>query len=390
MERKINTPICLSDRIYAYVEENKIRYQFLMVASTITEFIPIRYPINTVVLPVLTKVYIPQTLSRKDMLERKADNFFYESGVHQNQTYVRDDSFDNLKIAKDVFIDYNKLKIVSASKSPIIIEEGAFADDAIINFVCPEGFELRVVSHKWKYWGKNNTLKTREKRYAIVGDKHIFDEIDGFLTHNKDGYSFLPASAMKLPYITVNSNQAIKNNQLIEVLEPELAEKLKNIDKPNFSFTRLLSEEDIVEILRRNNLKLYADDKSKKALFRRENKNGKHSIVAQCKHIKEIYDEFDRSHDLSETAMFKDIPLFKDTSKKYSLFNRPEMIVIEDFYMTEMVSLKSEREAKEYVLGLTKEYYGFMSEKFGSAYVEKAHEFFNSSKEADNTKEVNK
>ena len=51
MERKINTPIYLSDRIYAYVEENKIRYQFLMVASTITEFIPIRYPINTVVLP---------------------------------------------------------------------------------------------------------------------------------------------------------------------------------------------------------------------------------------------------------------------------------------------------------------------------------------------------
>ena len=78
MERKINTPICLSDRIYAYVEENKIRYQFLMVASTITEFIPIRYPINTVVLPLLTNVYIPQTLSRKDMLERKANNCFYE------------------------------------------------------------------------------------------------------------------------------------------------------------------------------------------------------------------------------------------------------------------------------------------------------------------------
>lgn len=388
MERKINTPICLSDRIYAYVEENKIRYQFLMVASTITEFIPIRYPINTVVLPLLTKVYIPQTLSRKDMLERKTNNFFYENGVHLNQTYVRDNSFDNLKIEKGVFGDFKKLKIISTSKSPIIIEEGAFADDAIINFVCPEGFELRVVSHKWKEWKKDNTLGTKEERYAIVGDKHIFDEIDGFLTHNKDGYSFLPATAMKLPYLTVNSHQAVKNNQIVETLSPAIAEQLKNVNDKNFSFTRLLSEDDIVEILRRNNLKLFADDKTKKALFRRENENGKHTIVAQCKHIEEIYDEDDMSHDLSETTMFKNIPLFKDTSKKYSLFNRPEMIVIEDFYMSEMISLKSEREAQAYVLGLTKEYYEFMTEKFGNAYIEKAHEYFESTKTTDTAKDA--
>ena len=205
-----------------------------MVASTITEFLPIRFPIKKVVLPSLAKVYIPRTLPRKEMEERKSSKYFYEDGVHLNQTYVRDDSFDNLKILKGVFADYKKLKIISASSSPIIIEEGAFADDSRISFVCPKDFELRVVSHKWRTWRKNRIPAKREHRYAIIGDKKIFDEIDGYISHSKihkDEFSFLPIDSIKLPRIDVNTRQFVDGSILVDSIDPVLKEQLKNVNK---------------------------------------------------------------------------------------------------------------------------------------------------------------
>ena len=391
MNKTFVIPEFLHDRVYSYKEDGKIRYQFLMVASTISEFVPVRFPIETVVLPVLVKVYIPQTLSREEM-EWRDQRGLYENGVYLNQTYVRDDSFDNLKLAKGVFAGYKNLKIISASNSPIIIEEGAFDDYAHINFVCPEGFELRVVSYKHPYWKKDNTLGLKEHRYAIIGDKKIFDEIAGHMSTLKHQYSFLPTTkSMRLPRISVNAHQKVDGLKLVDAPNPTLAEQLKDLDKKNFSFAKLLTRDDIVEILRMNNLKLVAAIGGKKALVGKTEESGNYSIFALCKHIEDSYEMEEQMHELAEDATFKTIPVFKDTTKSgQPIFDRPEKIVLTDYYMSAIVSpLMSDREAQEYVVGLTRVYHEFMTEKFGDIYMDKAKEFFEDGKDEVQTKTTN-
>ena len=391
MDKTFVVPEFLHDRIYSYKEDGKIRYQFLMVASTISEFVPVRFPIETVVLPVLVKVYIPQTLSREEM-EWRDQCGLYENGVYLNQTYVRDDSFDNLKLAKGVFAGYKKLKIISASNSPIIIEEGAFDDYAHINFVCPEGFELKVVSYKYPYWKKDNTLGLKEHRYAIIGDKKIFDEIAGHMSTFKHQYSFLPTTrSMRLPRISVNAHQKVDGLRLIDAPNPVLAEQLKDLDKKNFSFAKLLTKDDIVEILRMNNLKLVPESAGNKSLIGKTEENGNCSIFAICKHIEDSYEMEEQLHELAEGATFKTVPIFKDTSKSgQTIFDKPEKIILTDYYMSTIVGpLMSDREAQEYAIGLTRVYQEFMTEKFGDIYMEKAKEFFENNRDESQIKTIN-
>lgn len=389
MKKTFVTPEFLHDRVYSYKEDGKIRYQFLMVASTISEFVPVRFPIETVILPTLVKVYIPQTVSRDEM-DWRDKHGLYENGVHANQTYVRDDSFDNLKLQKDVFVEYKTLKIVSGSKSPIIIEEGAFDNDAHINFVCPEDFELRVVSHKCPYWKKDNTLGMRERRYAIIGDKKIFDEIEGYMSTLKHQYSFLPAKSMKLPKITVNAHQKVEGSAIVDAPNPVLAKQLKNINNKDFSFSKLLSKDDIVELLKMNNLQLVPQTKDTKPMLGRTGENGKYSIIAICKRIDNSYEKEEQVYETAESATFKNIPTFRDTTKPkdVSIFDQPEIIVIKDYYMSQYARrFMSDKEVGIYATSLTKIYHDFMTEKFGDIYMEKAKEFFDNRNEKSQAEE---
>ena len=149
-----------------------------------------------------------------------------------------------------------------------------------------------------------------------------------------------------------------------------------------FSFVKLLTDEDIVEILKRNNLRLLED--VKQPIIKGQDNDKEYTIVAKCEYIENPYSVEEEMHDLISTTLFKDIPFMQGLTKRYSLYDKTELVEIHDFYMEELMSLKSEEETKEHVLELTKNYHKFMTEKFGDMYTEKAEEFFNNLKEEEN------
>ena len=143
-----------------------------------------------------------------------------------------------------------------------------------------------------------------------------------------------------------------------------------------YSFLKSLKIADIVKILEKNNLRLKLD--VPQPLTRDKDEDGTDMIIAKCEHINKEGSEEDIIGSMGG-ALLRNLgyagAMFGSFSK-YSAYNGDEIIEIRDFYMTEILSMKAEEDAKEYVNKLTKSYHEYMTEKFGEVYAEKAEEFF--------------
>ena len=143
-----------------------------------------------------------------------------------------------------------------------------------------------------------------------------------------------------------------------------------------FSFAKLLKMSDIVEILKKNNLKLNLD--LPKPLTRGLDENGEYRIIAKCEHIKND----DHTGDFSSYmagAILRNLGYFGAVfggANNYSAYSSNEVIVIKDFYMTEFLSSKSDEEVQKYAKSMTEEYQKYMTEKFGDMYTQKAKKYF--------------
>ncbi len=142
------------------------------------------------------------------------------------------------------------------------------------------------------------------------------------------------------------------------------------------SFVQMLTYSDIVEILRRNNLRIKLD--VPQPLMRGKDEYG-NKITVKCEHIEET--EESKLLDYMGGALFRNLgaygAVFSETAKKYSAYGGDEIIDIGDYYMVETISLKSDEDAREYMQKLTDSYHEYMTEKFGEVYSQKAEEFFN-------------
>jgi len=237
MSKKLILPTYYPDNeIYIYFnngeECGKAMYEFHTMRNKIIQFIPLRQfpyyeefnkPDYTVVLPVDPYVYIPRYTLHKEMEERKAagEKFFLECGLHANQSYVRNDE-GALVIGEGVFKNYKKLTLVHAGKCPLSWEPGAFRKDVKIELVAPEDFELRVVEFSYPVWNENNEKIWEKEYYPLVGDKKIFDEIDGFMSTSKEHYRFVDKGKIQLPNITINEKQYVNGGVIEDVVEKEM------------------------------------------------------------------------------------------------------------------------------------------------------------------------
>ena len=235
MEKNLIIPTYYAHNdVYIYFdsgeETGKAMYQFFMSGNRIVKFTPLRQfpyyydfgkPDYTIVLPVNPYVYIPRNISRKEMEERKESSFLYENGLHLNQSYVRDDEVA-LVISEGIFKDYKKLKLVHASNRPLTWEPGAFKNNAQIEIVAPEGFELRIIEHAYPTWNKRDERVYQKEYYPLIGNKKIFDEIDGYMntSKNKDRYVSKDKIA-NLPNITINTNQYVDGGLIKDVPQQE-------------------------------------------------------------------------------------------------------------------------------------------------------------------------
>ena len=143
-----------------------------------------------------------------------------------------------------------------------------------------------------------------------------------------------------------------------------------------FSFLKLLKMSDIVEILEKNNLRLKLD--VPQPLSRGLDEDGEYRIIAKCEHIKNDEHTEDFSGYMGG-ALLRNLGYFGAVfggANNYSAYNGDEIIEIRDFYMTEVLSLKPEKEAQEHVNKMTEEYHKYMTEKFGDMYTQKAKKYF--------------
>ena len=235
MEKKLIIPTYYArNDVYIYFdsgeETGKAMYEFFMSGNRIVNFTPLRQvpyyndfnkPDYTIVLPVSPDVYTPRNLARKEMEERKETSFFYENGLHLNQSYVRDDE-GALVIGEGIFRDYKKLTLVHASNCPLTWEPGTFKKNANIDIIAPEGFELRIIEHSYPTWNKRDERVYKKEYYPLVGNKKIFDEIDGYMSTTKNKYRYVSKEKIAdLPNITINERQYVDGGVIKDVLAHE-------------------------------------------------------------------------------------------------------------------------------------------------------------------------
>ena len=165
------------------------------------------------------------------------------------------------------------------------------------------------------------------------------------------------------------------------------------------SFVEQLTQEDITNILSLIGLELDEDrirfdekGHEQGAIIRGKDDDGQNHIIAFCNDRQEQEME-------SEIAkyMYEKSPAFRDLMNKITtvsmsfpgfggmsqyMANGKVILNIEDFMITESLSLKSEQDEIEYDRMMTEIYQIYMVEKFGSEYTKKKDEYVKSLKEA--------
>ena len=137
----------------------------------------------------------------------------------------------------------------------------------------------------------------------------------------------------------------------------------------------MLTEEDIIDVLKQNNLVLVEDNKKKVI------KRTKQGILVRCKKAKSILKQI---RDMIEKSMpyVKNVLFNNDMVDEEPEDNSEKILLIQNFAIYEVLS--SETKQISYILSST--YYDFMCDKFGEEYIQDYDSYQNKTQNKEQTK----
>ena len=137
----------------------------------------------------------------------------------------------------------------------------------------------------------------------------------------------------------------------------------------------MLTQEDVIDVLKQNNLVLVEDNKKKVI------KRTKQGILVRCKKAKSILKQI---RDMIEKSMpyVKNVLFNNDMVDEEPEDNSEKILLIQNFAIYEVLS--SETKQISYILSST--YYDFMCDKFGEEYIQDYDSYQNKTQNKEQTK----
>ena len=152
------------------------------------------------------------------------------------------------------------------------------------------------------------------------------------------------------------------------------------------SFINLLKKEDIVNILKINNLEINNDMPSPCEKLRDE--DGTPYYFIKCKLIKDEEMKDIAAANENVRKLFINLAAFAGAlGGSYYSMGRSPLIVIRDYYMAEILSTMPEEDSLEYNRELTKNYAKYMISKFGETYKSARKKYINKVVASERTEE---